>query len=308
LNQGQQEIGAFDIIRILYSLSSFLFNSSNGQAILWTVVKGVLSAFYCNHLFRNCKIIDSILDYSKLEAEALKIEVNPFPLEDVIADCMELLLPMAVKKLDMSYNIEPDVPRWIVADYARIRQVLMNLLGNGLKFTSEGFVQAICALDNSSECSPGVVTLKVTIRYATVFLTGKSLIHASQRFRHWWVTRNHNTYFVSLFLGLSPADRESLFLPFQQADNSSTRKFGGTGLGLSISRELIKLMNGAIGVESEVNVGSSFWFTIPVEVCNSAEAQKVPNLLDSAEQHLNSHSRKKWRLHTWDPNSGTLKL
>jgi signal transduction histidine kinase len=126
------------------------------------------SIFFGVYVLTLFKIIDSILDYSKLEAEALKIEVNPFPLEDVIADCMELLLPMAVKKLDMSYNIESNVPRWIVADYARIRQVLMNLLGNGLKFTSDGFVQAICTIDDSVECTPGVVTLKITIRYAFV--------------------------------------------------------------------------------------------------------------------------------------------
>ena len=77
---------------------------------------------------------------------------------------MELLLPMAVKKLDMSYNIDPDVPRWVVADYARIRQVLMNLLGNGLKFTSEGFVQAMCTLDKTIECEAGTVALKIAIR------------------------------------------------------------------------------------------------------------------------------------------------
>ena len=130
------------------------------------------------------KIIDSILDYSKLEAEALKIEVNPFPLEEVIADCMDLLLPMAVKKLDMSYNIEPNVPRWIIADYARIRQVLMNLLGNGLKFTSEGFVQAICALDQSVKCEPGMVALKFTIRWVVIWSLASSISLPTQG--HWY--------------------------------------------------------------------------------------------------------------------------
>ncbi|KAJ3807998.1 dual-domain HisK/Mak2 protein kinase [Lentinula aff. lateritia] len=178
------------------------------------------------------KIIDSILDYSKLEASA---------------DCMELLLPMAAKKLDLSFDIDPNVPPWVYADYARIRQVLMNLIGNAVKFTADGSVQVTCTLDktHTSSSTPTAndeVSLKFTIQD-----TG---------------------------IGLSPSDVELLFVPFQQADNSSTRRFGGTGLGLSISRQLVKLMNGVIAVESELNVGSKFWFTIPVKIYNSGESQK----------------------------------
>ncbi|KAJ3713607.1 histidine kinase [Lentinula raphanica] len=145
------------------------------------------------------KIIDSILDYSKLEASAVKLEPSGF----LVEDCMELLLPMAAKKLDLSFDIDPNVPPF-----------LMNLIGNAVKFTANGSVQVTCTLDKD---------------------TG---------------------------IGLSPSDVELLFVPFQQADNSSTR------------RQLVKLMKGVIAVESELNVGSKFWFTIPVKIYNSGEAQK----------------------------------
>ncbi|TRM62878.1 histidine kinase [Schizophyllum amplum] len=188
------------------------------------------------------KIIDSILDYSKLEASALKLEPSGFLVENIIADCMELLLPMAVQKLDLSFNIEPDVPPWVFADYARIRQVLMNLIGNAVKFTAGGYVRVFCSVDNSATVGPGEVQLKFVIQD-----TG---------------------------IGLTSSDVDLLFVPFQQADNSSTRKFGGTGLGLSISRQLVTLMGGAIGVQSEVNVGSKFWFTIPVKIHSDDDSKK----------------------------------
>ncbi|PPQ63721.1 hypothetical protein CVT24_004301 [Panaeolus cyanescens] len=187
------------------------------------------------------KIIDSILDYSKLEASAVKLEPSSFLVENIIADCMELLLPMAVKKLDLSFNIEADVPAWVFADYARIRQVLMNLIGNAVKFTATGSVRVICSLDASITLPPHEAQLKFEI---------------------------HDTG-----IGLSPSDVELLFVPFQQADNSSTRRFGGTGLGLSISRQLVKLMGGAIGVTSVPDKGSMFWFTLPVKISDTEESQ-----------------------------------
>lgn len=99
----------------------------------------------------------------------------------------------------------------------------------------------------------------------------------------------HSDSVLILLLGLSQPEIESLFVPFQQADNSSTRRFGGTGLGLSISRELIKLMDGHIGVQSEIGVGSSFWFTIPVKVHESLESERVRKnnrVSASADVHL----------------------
>ncbi|KAF8061003.1 hypothetical protein FPV67DRAFT_1673829 [Lyophyllum atratum] len=188
------------------------------------------------------KIIDSILDYSKLEASAVKLEPSGFLVENIIADCMELLLPMAAKKLDLSFNIEADVPPWVYADYARIRQVLMNLIGNAVKFTANGSVRVVCSAE-SVAWTAGEVDLKFEIQD-----TG---------------------------IGLAASDVDLLFVPFQQADNSSTRRFGGTGLGLSISRQLVKLMGGAIGVHSELNAGSIFWFTIPVKIYEAEDSRKA---------------------------------
>ncbi|KAJ2919335.1 hypothetical protein MD484_g1075, partial [Candolleomyces efflorescens] len=200
------------------------------------------------------KIIDSILDYSKLEASAVKLEPSGFLVENIIADCMELLLPMAAKKLDLSFNIEPNVPPWVYADYARIRQVLMNLIGNAVKFTATGHVRVICSVDSTVKSAPGEVNLRFEI---------------------------HDTG-----IGLSASDVDLLFVPFQQADNSSTRRFGGTGLGLSISRQLVKLMGGAIGVQSELNHGSMFWFTIPVKIFHSDESEMSLRDIDNLKVGL----------------------
>ncbi|KAF4623556.1 hypothetical protein D9613_002054 [Agrocybe pediades] len=200
------------------------------------------------------KIIDSILDYSKLEASAVKLEPSGFLVENIIADCMELLLPMAAKKLDLSFNIEADVPPWVCADYARIRQVLMNLIGNAVKFTASGSVRVICYVDNGVNLPTNEVDLKFEI---------------------------HDTG-----IGLSASDVDLLFVPFQQADNSSTRRFGGTGLGLSISRQLVKLMGGAIGVTSEPDHGSMFWFTIPVKIYEAEDSKRYIQDIDKTRQIL----------------------
>ncbi|CAL1696704.1 unnamed protein product [Somion occarium] len=200
------------------------------------------------------KIIDSILDYSKLEASALKLEFSGFAVENIIADCMELLLPMAAKKLDLSFDIASDVPAWVKADYARIRQVLMNLIGNAVKFTAGGSVRVTCSVDSHTPSSSDEVHLKFMIQD-----TG---------------------------IGLSSSDVDLLFVPFQQADNSSTRRFGGTGLGLSISRQLVKLMGGAIGVQSELGIGSIFWFTIPVQIYDSDDSKAALQEIEALHAQL----------------------
>ncbi|KXN87566.1 Peroxide stress-activated histidine kinase mak2 [Leucoagaricus sp. SymC.cos] len=215
------------------------------------------------------KIIDSILDYSKLEASVTFSFVRKYGVLTLRKDCMELLLPMAAKKLDLSFNIESNVPDWVYADYARIRQdssrlitsqVLMNLIGNAVKFTASGYVRVNCSAEQVEKSAdyPERILLKFDI-----FDTG---------------------------IGLSATDVELLFVPFQQADNSSTRRFGGTGLGLSISRQLVKLMGGAIGVYSELNVGSQFWFNIPVKLYSSDETRKTSEEIQRLKSSLN-HTR-----------------
>jgi len=119
----------------------------------------------------------------------------------------------------------------------------MNLIGNAVKFTASGSVTVTCMLDPSEAPAAGEARLKFMIQDSGI--------------------------------GMSQNDVELLFTPFTQVDNSSTRRFGGTGLGLSISRQLVKLMGGAIGVQSWINSGSVFWFIIPVKLFESDESRKV---------------------------------
>jgi signal transduction histidine kinase len=147
----------------------------------------------------------------------------------------------------------------------------MNLIGNAVKFTASGSVTVTCSI-TEARAEAGEICLKFTILCVLNLLEGHGPILNVCRLSC------RDTGF-----GLASSDVDLLFVPFQQADNSSTRQFGGTGLGLSISRQLVKLMGGAIGVKSELKVGSTFWFTIPVKVHSSEETQKVvcvgPNVI-----------------------------
>lgn len=137
----------------------------------------------------------------------------------------------------------------------------MNLIGNAVKFTANGSVKVLCSVDNKTiKPADGVVNLKFTIRF--IHSTYSRLLLTALTCR-------------DTGIGLSASDVEHLFVPFQQADNSTTRKFGGTGLGLSICRELVKLMSGVIGVQSEPGKGSVFWFTIPSKPFSSAESRQA---------------------------------
>src|SRR6267154_1531634 len=189
------------------------------------------------------KIIDDILDFSKIEAGKLEIErvpMSPLALVEGVADA---LAPNAQKKkLQLTTFVDSSVPPMVEGDQVRLRQILFNLVGNGIKFTEHGEVIVKVSADAAG---PDGMMLRVLVRD-----TG---------------------------IGLSPESRAQLFQPFVQADGSTTRRFGGTGLGLSICRGLVERMGGDIGVDSTPGEGSTFWFTIAVAP-STAPVPEEPDL------------------------------
>jgi two-component system sensor histidine kinase/response regulator len=177
-------------------------------------------------------LLNDILDFSKIEAGKLILEPKEFDLREVCEHVTELLSPTALEKgIDFLLRFSPDTPALVVGDAGRIRQILMNLASNALKFTREGYVY----IDVSTVAGTDSET---TIHF-DVIDTG---------------------------IGVSKAEVPQLFQKFSQADSSSTREFGGTGLGLAICKQLVTLMGGKIGMNSELGKGSSFWFRLNLPV------------------------------------------
>ncbi|MCG8667777.1 MAG: response regulator [Pseudomonadales bacterium] len=173
-------------------------------------------------------IINDILDYSKIEAGKLELEEVDYDLDKLCLDVASVFsLTSEKKQLEFLVSIKPGTPTFVKGDPARLRQILLNLIGNAFKFTQSGgiYLRIFSESDES-----GQHQLKFEIQD-----TG---------------------------IGMTPEQMNSLFEAFNQADSSTTRKFGGTGLGLSISKSLAELMGGEIGVESESGIGSKFWFTV----------------------------------------------
>ena len=184
-------------------------------------------------------ILNDILDYSKIEAEHLELESIPFDLPKVVHATATLLAVRAREKhLELTVDVPPDVPHLVRGDPTRVRQVLMNLIGNAIKFTEEG---------------------EVDVSAAWVASHGD---HVSVRFR----VRDTG-------IGISEQQRATIFDEFTQADASMTRRYGGTGLGLAIARRLVGLMGGELTVTSEVGRGSEFSFTLPFAVEATAGAK-----------------------------------
>lgn len=176
-------------------------------------------------------IINDILDFSKVEAGKLQVECVPMSLGPLVSDVHRLLAAQAeAKGLQLTIeNADPGSGPDVVADPQRVRQVLINLAGNAVKFTASGSVQLLVSLEAGPEGTPGEVRIAVRD-------TG---------------------------IGVPPDKQGLLFQKFTQADSSHSRRFGGTGLGLAITKGLVELMGGKIGFDSEAGKGSTFWFTLP---------------------------------------------
>lgn len=184
------------------------------------------------------EIVNDILDLSKIEAGRIELETADFDLRDSVHDVLRVLsLRAHTKGLELSCRVRPDVPYALSGDGGRLRQILVNLVGNAIKFTPEGSVLVQIEVREKSESS-------VVLHFA-VSDTG---------------------------IGIRPEHRARIFEPFAQADSSTTRQFGGTGLGLSISRALVEMMQGMIWCDSEPGKGSAFHFTARFAVRKAAVA------------------------------------
>jgi len=182
-------------------------------------------------------IINDILDFSKIEAGKLDIERIDFDIDQVLDNLATVANVKAQEKgLELLFRRDPKIPTVLVGDPLRLGQILINLTNNAVKFTEQGQILVEMSLREKAE---GEVTIEFAVRDTGIGMTGEQIAR--------------------------------LFQSFSQADTSTTRKYGGTGLGLAISKQLVELMDGEIGVESEPDVGSTFFFSIPLGIGEGAE-------------------------------------
>jgi len=186
-------------------------------------------------------IINDILDLSKMEAGRLDLEIADFALDDLARSVTDIVMPSArAKGLSLRVDIDPSVPARLHGDAGRIRQVMLNLASNAVKFTDRGSVTLRLVKDAFQPAdSAGPIALRCAV--------------------------------VDTGIGIAANDRARLFEKFTQVDSSIARRFGGTGLGLSIARELVSLMGGTIGVDSTPGLGSTFWFVLPLQHARTVE-------------------------------------
>ena len=218
-------------------------------------------------------VINDVLDFSKIEAGKLQIERVDFEVRSAVEGVIDLFTESAHSQgLEIGVLVDHDLPKILRGDAGRIRQVLTNLIGNAVKFTSEG--EVIVSLNSDHE-SDDVITVRFSV--------------------------------TDTGLGMTEEVQSRLFQAFSQADASTTRRYGGTGLGLAISRQLVELMGGAIGVQSAPERGSTFWFTLPLlrssDAPHAAEEETPLQgvrvlVVDNSETHrrLIRHNIAAWKM------------
>lgn len=188
-------------------------------------------------------IINDILDFSRIESGRMPLEHVEFDLHKMARDAFALIAASGARKqLKLSLDFDPRLPVYVLGDPGRVRQAFLNLLSNAVKFTEAGSIMVRIRV--VTEATKGLYTVRFELKD-----TG---------------------------IGISAQTSERLFKPFAQADASTTRRFGGTGLGLAISKNLVELMGGEIGCESELGVGSTFWFVLPFTSTVPAPATVAP--------------------------------
>lgn len=203
-------------------------------------------------------IINDILDYSKLEAGEMRLQYEEFNLKKFLQELSKLFASqISNKSISFEVNCAPEVPTKIISDLHKIQQILTNLIGNAIKFTESGKIKVnVTKVTGSGE---------IHQNYLTEFSSPPDKMmpsHCQLRFE-----------VCDTGIGIKPEDQENIFKSFFQADSSLTRRYAGTGLGLAICQQLVQLMHGKIGVESEFGKGSKFWFTINVQYV-------TPNMVD----------------------------
>ncbi len=187
-------------------------------------------------------VLNQILDFSKIEAGMLELECIDFDLRALMEESLDIFSARAAEKLlELTLHMPPELPSAVRGDPHRLRQVILNLLGNAIKFTQRG--QVVVRVTQEKEIA-GQLQLRVAVEDTGV--------------------------------GIAPQQHDRLFRSFSQADASATRKHGGTGLGLAICKQLIELMRGQIGVQSQLNDGSTFWFRLPL--AKSTIAAQTPEI------------------------------
>ncbi len=196
-------------------------------------------------------IINDILDFSKIESGKLELEKQPFDVRICLEDALDLLAPRAAEKqIELAYQMDDDVPATVIGDVTRLRQILVNLLGNAIKFTPKGDVTIETKLARPTVSAPSPAEPPLLVRFEAAPAVPLVDLLFSVR---------------DTGIGIPPDKMERLFRSFTQVDASTARQYGGTGLGLAISKRLAELMGGRMWAESVLGKGSTFLFTIQVQ-------------------------------------------